>query len=89
MSAPRWELRLAPAAREQLDRLPVSHAAAVVETLDAIACDRRGRGTRLRFELEECWSARRGPYRVVYRVDDPPTATVSVLALAHRATRPG
>jgi hypothetical protein len=33
----------------------------------------------LRFELEGCRSARRGPYRIVYRIDDE-TRAVSVLA---------
>jgi mRNA interferase RelE/StbE len=74
---------MAPA-RRQLDRLPVSVAAAVLETLEAIASNPRRLGKPLRFELEGCWSARRGPYRVVYRIDDE-TRVVSVLAVAHRA----
>jgi mRNA-degrading endonuclease RelE of RelBE toxin-antitoxin system len=85
MSDTRWEVCAAAPARGQLDRLPVSLAAAVLETLGAIASDRRGRGTRLRFELEGCWSARRGPYRVIYRIDDDPDGAVSVLAVTHRA----
>jgi len=74
---------MAPA-RRQLDRLPVSVAAAVLETLGAIASNPRRLGKPLRFELEGCFSARRGPYRVIYRIDDT-THTVSVLAVAHRA----
>jgi mRNA interferase RelE/StbE len=74
---------MAPA-RRQLDRLPVSVAAAVLETLGAIAANPRRLGKPLRFELEGCYSARRGPYRIVYRIDDA-THTVSVLAVAHRA----
>jgi mRNA interferase RelE/StbE len=71
-------------ARRQIDRLPISVAAAVVETLDAIASNPRRLGKPLRFELEGRWSARRGPYRIVYRIHDA-THTVSVLAVAHRA----
>jgi len=71
-------------AQRQIDRLPVSVAAAVIETLGAIASNPRRLGKPLRFELEGCWSARRGPYRIVYRIDDS-THTVSVLAVAHRA----
>jgi mRNA interferase RelE/StbE len=71
-------------ARRQIDRLPISVAAAVVETLDAIASNPRRLGKPLRFELEGCWSAPRGPYRIVYRIHDA-THTVSVLAVAHRA----
>lgn len=74
---------MAPA-RRQLDRLPVSVAAAVLGTLEAIASNPRRLGKPLRFELEGCWSARRGPYRVVYRIDDE-ARVVSVLAIAHRA----
>jgi mRNA interferase RelE/StbE len=75
---------MAPA-RRQLDRLPVSVAAAVLETLAAIASNPRRLGKPLRFELEGCFSARRGPYRVIYRIDDTTPHTVSVLAVAHRA----
>ncbi len=74
---------MAPA-RRQLDRLPVSVAAAVIETFGAIASNPRRLGKPLRFELAGCWSARRGPYRVIYRIDDA-TRTISVLAVAHRA----
>lgn len=74
---------MAPA-RRQLDRLPISIAAAVLETLDAIGSNPRRLGKPLRFELEGCWSARRGPYRVIYRIDDE-ARRVSVLAVAHRA----
>ncbi|HTA96023.1 MAG TPA: type II toxin-antitoxin system RelE/ParE family toxin [Solirubrobacteraceae bacterium] len=74
---------MAPA-RRQLDRLPISVVAAVLETLEAIATDPRRLGKPLRFELEGCWSARRGPYRVVYRIDDE-ARVVSVLAIAHRS----
>jgi mRNA interferase RelE/StbE len=71
-------------ARRQLDRLPISVSAAVIETVAALASNPRRLGKPLRFELEGCWSARRGPYRVIYRIDDA-NRTVSVLAVAHRA----
>jgi mRNA interferase RelE/StbE len=74
---------MAPA-RRQLDRLPISVAAAVLETLEAIASNPRRLGKPLRFELDGCWSARRGPYRVVYRIEDE-ARVVSVLAISHRA----
>lgn len=79
-----WEVQLTAPARRQLDRLPISVAAAVVETLGAIAGNPRRLGKPLRFELEGHWSARRGPYRIVYRIDDD-ARTVSVVAIAHRA----
>jgi mRNA interferase RelE/StbE len=76
-------LVMAPA-RRQIDCLPVSVAAAVIETLGAIASNPRRLGKPLRFELDGCFSARRGPYRIVYRIDEQ-TRTVSVLAVAHRS----
>jgi mRNA interferase RelE/StbE len=79
-----WQVLVMPPARRQIDRLPISVAAAVIETLGAIASNPRRLGKPLRFELEGCWSARRGPYRIVYRIDDV-TRKVSVLAVAHRA----
>jgi mRNA interferase RelE/StbE len=60
---------MAPA-RGQLDRLPISVEAAVLETLEAISSNPRRLGKLLRFELEGCWSARRGRYRVVHRIQD-------------------
>lgn len=78
-----WELRVLAPARRQLARFPMSVSAAVIETLHAIATIPHRVGTPLRFELEGRWSARRGPYRIVYAVDDT-TRTVEVLAIAHR-----
>jgi mRNA-degrading endonuclease RelE of RelBE toxin-antitoxin system len=71
-------------ARRQLERLPPAAAAAVLETFAAIASNPRRLGKPLRFELEGCLSARRGPYRVVYRIDES-THTVAILAVGHRA----
>jgi mRNA interferase RelE/StbE len=77
------------ARRRAAARQARSAAGAAIETLGAIASDRRRGGTQLRFELEGCWSARRGPYRVIYRIDDDLTGTVSVLAVTHRADHHG
>jgi len=38
----------------------------------------------LRRELAGLWAARRGPYRVVYEIDDE-AMTISVLRVDHRA----
>lgn len=84
MSDGPWDVRVMAPARRQLDRLPVSVVAAVLETVEAIASNPRRLGKPLRFELEGCWLARRGPYRVVYRIEDE-ARVVSVLAVAHRA----
>jgi mRNA interferase RelE/StbE len=79
-----WDVQLTAPARRQLDRLPISVAAAVIETLGAIAGNPRRLGKPLRFELEGYLSARRGPYRIVYRIDDE-TRIVVVITVAHRA----
>jgi mRNA interferase RelE/StbE len=71
-------------ARRQLRRLPERYAAAVVELLPAIAANPKRLGKPLRFELEGRWAARRGPYRVIYALDEK-AHMVTVLAVAHRA----
>jgi mRNA interferase RelE/StbE len=84
VSEPQWQVLVMGPARRQIDRLPASVAAAVIETLGAIAANPRRLGKPLRFELEGYFSARRGPYRIVYRIDEP-SQTISVLAVGHRA----
>lgn len=84
MSEPPWDVLVAPPARRQIARLPISVAAAVMETFDAIASNPRRLGKSLRFELEGYLSARRGPYRIIYRIDDA-TRSITVVAVAHRA----
>jgi mRNA interferase RelE/StbE len=79
-----WRIRVMPTVQRQLRRLPERYAAAVVELLPAIAANPRRLGKPLRFELEGRWAARRGPYRVIYTLDEK-AHTVTVLAVAHRA----
>jgi mRNA-degrading endonuclease RelE of RelBE toxin-antitoxin system len=79
-----WDVLVMTPARRQIDRLPISVAAAVIETLETIATNPQRLGKPLRFELEGCHSARRGPYRIIYRIDDA-TRSIKVLAVAHRA----
>lgn len=74
---------MAPA-RRQFDRLPIEVAAAVLKTLDAISENPRRLGKPLTFEHEARFSARRGPYRVIYELDDD-AGLVRVLAIGHRS----
>lgn len=83
MSDPLWDVQVAPAARRQIGRLPISVAAAVIETFDAIASNPRRLGKPLRFELKGYLSARRGPYRIIYRINDA-TRSITVVAVGHR-----
>ena len=84
MTAEPWRLLVAGPAARDIERLPEKYAAAVVEALGTISADPRRLGKPLRLELEGRWSARRGPYRIIYRLDDA-SRTVTVLAVAHRA----
>ncbi len=84
MSETPWDVLVMPPARRQIDRLPISVTAAVIEALAAIATNPQRLGKPLRFELEGCHCARRGPYRIIYRIDDV-TRSIKILAVAHRA----
>ncbi len=77
--------QLAASADRGLARLPETAAAAVVEfTVGALSDGPKRVGHPLRREPTGQWSARRGPYRIVYEVDDE-GATVLVLRIDHRS----
>ncbi len=80
-----------PAARALQSGLPESVAAAVIEFLTgALIADPRRVGKPLRGDLAGIHSARRGTYRVLYRVNDA-SREVVVLRVDHRRDvyRPG
>lgn len=85
MADERYELVLArPAARAIAEELPESIAAAVIDFVTGPLIEnphRVGRG--LRNELAGVHSARRGTYRVLYRIDDD-AREVIVLRIEHR-----
>ena len=71
-----------PAAKPALQRLPEKVATAAIEFIYGPLADNPARvGKPLRFELEGLHSARRGDYRVLYRIGD----LVTVVAIEHRA----
>jgi mRNA-degrading endonuclease RelE of RelBE toxin-antitoxin system len=72
-----------PPARRQFARLPISVAAAVLETLQAIAENPQRPGKRLMFEHEGRYSARRGPYRIIYELEQA-EHVIRVIAIGHR-----
>jgi len=85
VSRSRWELVVAPSAERTLSRLPEKAAAAVVEfMLGPLVADPRRVGHPLRGELQGLWAARRGPYQVVYELDEA-AREVRVLRVDHRA----
>lgn len=80
-----WRLLVAPAAERTLARLPERVASAIVEFMvGPLIKEPRRVGKPLQRELEGYWSARRGAYRLVYRVDHE-ASTVRVVRIDHRA----
>jgi len=73
------------ASRRALTRLPEKAATAVVEFLyDSLASSPYRVGKPLKLGLEGLHSARRGDYRVIYRIDDH-QRRVTVVAIEHRS----
>lgn len=73
------------ASRRALTRLPQKAATAVVEFLyGSLASNPYRVGKPLKLGLEGLYSARRGDYRVVYRIDDH-RHQVTVVAIEHRS----
>ncbi len=73
-----------PSARRDLNRLKEGVASAVLETIDHIADAPQRIGKPLRLELEGLWTARRGQYRVLYRIDEE-RRVVEIVTIDHRA----
>jgi len=85
VTAAGYRLVVSATAERALARLPEAVAAAVVEFMVAALIESPRRvGHPLRYELTGLWAARRGPYRVVYEIDDD-DRTVTVLRIDHRA----
>lgn len=86
MSDQRYELVVAPTARRQLtDQLPESVAFAAHEFIVGPLRENPHRvGKQLRPPLDDRHSARRGTYRVIYRIDDA-RRTVTVVGVFPRA----
>jgi mRNA interferase RelE/StbE len=80
-----YELVLTPPARRALtERLPEAIAAAVIDFLTtALIAEPRRVGKPLRGQLVGVWAARRGTYRVLYRVREDPDEVI-VLRIDHR-----
>jgi mRNA interferase RelE/StbE len=85
VSRPVYRLVMAASAERALARLPEKAAAAVVEFITGALVEApHAVGHQLRRELAGAWAARRGPYRVVYDIDDD-ARIISVLRVDHRA----
>ena len=77
-----FEIAGTPTAKRALQRLPEKVAVAAIEFIyGSLAANPRRLGKPLRLELEGLHSARRGDYRIVYRIDP---GSVTIVAIDHR-----
>jgi len=80
-----YTVRFTATARRGLHALPPRVLSAVIEfAFGDLSREPRRVGKPLRRELAGMFSARRGPYRLLYRIDDD-QLIVSVLRVDHRA----
>jgi mRNA-degrading endonuclease RelE of RelBE toxin-antitoxin system len=74
----------APAVRAIRETLPEAVAFAVIDFITGPLRENPRRvGAALRNELEGVWSARRGTYRILYRIDEEQREVI-VLRVGHR-----
>lgn len=80
--AQQYEVAWTPTAKRALQRLPEKVATAAIELIyGPLASNPQRVGKALRFDLEGLHSARRGSYRIIYRIDE----RVTIIAIEHRA----
>lgn len=80
--AEHYEVAWPATAKRALQRLPENVATAAIELIyGPIASNPRRVGKALRFDLEGLHSARRGEYRIIYRIDH----RITIIAIEHRA----
>ena len=85
MSEPGYAIAWTAPARRALTRLPEKVGTAVVEFLyGSLAANPHRVGKPLKLGLAGLHSARRGDYRVIYRIDDD-QHRVNVVAIEHRS----
>lgn len=77
-----YEIAWTPTAKRVLQRLPEKVATAAIEFIyGPLASNPQRVGKALRLDLRALHSARRGDYRIIYRID----ARVTIIAIEHRA----
>ena len=84
MSSTGWRVEVMPSALRDLNRLTEGAAAAVLEAIAHIAEAPHRAGKPLRLELQGLWSARRGTYRVIYRINDE-HRLLQIVTIDHRS----
>ncbi len=85
MTASAYRIEFASSARRGINRMPEKAAAAAIEfCFGALAVNPRRVGKPLTRDLADYHAARRGDYRVIYRIDDP-ARLVYVVRIEHRS----
>lgn len=85
MSPLPYEVTWTPSAQRDLRRLPEKIATAAAEFVyGSLVSNPQRVGRALQLELVGLHAARRGDYRVIYRIDED-THTVRITAVDHRA----
>ncbi len=81
-----YAVRFAATARRQLsDRLPEAVAVAAFAFIQGpLAENPRRVGKQLTAPLDDRWSARRGTYRIIYRIDEE-SREVTIVAIGPRS----
>ena len=81
-----WKLAVAPSAERSLARIPTKVAHAVVEFMVGPLLESPHQvGKPLLRELQGYMVARRGAYRLTYRINEG-TSTIEVVRIDHRST---
>jgi mRNA-degrading endonuclease RelE of RelBE toxin-antitoxin system len=85
VTAAAYEVAWTAASRRAVTGLPEKVATAAVEFIyGSLSQSPRRVGKPLRLGLEGLYSARRGDYRVIFRIDDD-LGVVTVMAIEHRS----
>jgi mRNA-degrading endonuclease RelE of RelBE toxin-antitoxin system len=80
--AQQYQVAWTATAKRALQRLPEKVAMAAIEFIyGPLATNPQRVGKALRLDLEGLHSARRGDYRIIYRIDE----RVTIIAIEHRA----
>lgn len=80
-----WRLVVAPSAERNLSRIPIKVAHAIVEFMVGPLLENPYQvGKPLLRELGGYMVARRGAYRLIYRINEP-TSAIEVVRIDHRS----
>jgi len=85
MTSSRYEIMFSASAQRDLRRLPEKIATAAVEFIyGGLAANPRRVGHELQLDLAGHYSARRGDYRIIYRIDQQ-MRRILIVTIDHRA----